>query len=59
MHAGQVRWRVAAKDFGTGPFRWAVFEEPGGRLLAISETFTLPDAAYAQVQVTVTAVETP
>lgn len=59
VHAGEVRWRVTAKDFNTGPFRWAVYDAAGGQLLAVSEAFTLPGAAYAEVQVTVTAVETP
>ncbi len=33
--AGRIRWWVAAKDFGSGPFRWVVGE-------AASEPFNLP-----------------
>jgi hypothetical protein len=33
--SGQRRWWVAAKDFGSGPFRWAVGE-------AVSAPFNLP-----------------
>jgi hypothetical protein len=33
--AGSRRWWVAAKDLGTGPFRWVVGE-------AVSEPFNLP-----------------
>ncbi|MCB0195435.1 MAG: hypothetical protein KDJ65_26035 [Anaerolineae bacterium] len=36
------RWWVAAKDFNTGPFRWAVNSGPGGEQLGTSESFTLP-----------------
>lgn len=36
------RWWVAAKDFNTGPFRWAVKNGPGGELIGTSEPFTLP-----------------
>lgn len=36
-----VRWYVAPKDFGTGPFRWHVYDE-AGQTLALSESFDLP-----------------
>lgn len=39
------RWWVHPKDFGTGPFRWAVFDAPGGGMLAASRPFQLPNAA--------------
>ncbi|MFN8456013.1 MAG: hypothetical protein U0401_15325 [Anaerolineae bacterium] len=39
------RWWVHPKDFGTGPFRWAVFAEPGGRLVGVSQPFHLPAGA--------------
>jgi hypothetical protein len=44
-------WWVAAKDFGTGPFRWAVTQGPGGPLLGVSAPFNLPGAANETVQV--------
>lgn len=39
-----VRWSVYPRDFGTGPFRWAVYSEngAGGQLLATSVSFNLP-----------------
>ena len=36
------QWWVAEKDFGTGPFRWLVYQEQGGPMLAASESFDLP-----------------
>jgi hypothetical protein len=39
---GAISWAVAEKDFGTGPFRWLVFNSDSGRPLAISESFFLP-----------------
>lgn len=36
-------WWVAPKDFATGPFRWVVYEERDGDLLAASYSFQLPD----------------
>lgn len=49
--AGDKRWWVAAKDFGTGPFRWIVTEGIGGQLLATSEPFNLPVQANAATRV--------
>jgi hypothetical protein len=39
---GQKAWWVARPDFDTGPFRWMIYQGPGGRLLAASEAFRLP-----------------
>lgn len=50
---GQVRWRVAEKDFGTGPFRWMIYDEAGGAMLAASSSFTLPTAGVETVIVRV------
>ena len=44
--AGQIRWWVAAKDFGSGPFRWTVGE-------AASEPFNLPSGAGQTVLVSI------
>jgi len=38
----RVIWWVAPKDLGTGPFRWTVYENQCGALLAASEPFDLP-----------------
>ena len=39
------RWWVADKDFGTGPFRWVVIQEPSAAPPHISEPFSLPHEA--------------
>ena len=39
------RWWVAAKDFKTGPFRWAILNGPGGEILSASTPFNLPGQA--------------
>ena len=36
------RWWVHAKDFGRGPFRWVVTQEPGGPVVQSSAEFFLP-----------------
>ena len=56
MRGGQVYWRVAEKDFGTGPFRWVVYDKEGGRLLAMSASFTLPTSDSQTVTVQVSPV---
>ncbi len=48
---GYQRWTVEAKDFGTGPFRWVVYQSPGGSLIAASEPFTLPQFPNKTVRV--------
>ncbi len=57
---GRKTWWVAEEDFGYGPFRWTVYEDRGGSLLAHSETFYLPtaDRQTVRVDVVVTAIET-
>jgi hypothetical protein len=37
-----TRWWVAAKDFGSGPFRWVVTQGPGGSVMSQSAPFNLP-----------------
>jgi hypothetical protein len=47
-------WWVARRDFGTGPFRWAVYQNPTRNvLLAASESFNLPTSDGDLVGVTV------
>lgn len=48
---GNTRWWVAAKDFGRGPFRWAVTQGPGGSQLSTSTPFNLPTQANQMVWV--------
>ena len=38
---GKVWW-VARANFDTGPFRWVIYQSPGGKLLAASGNFQLP-----------------
>ncbi|TEU10265.1 MAG: hypothetical protein E3J21_26870 [Anaerolineales bacterium] len=49
-------WWVAPKDFGTGPFRWLVYQGQGGKLLAQSELFYLPYSAGETVRIEVSLV---
>ena len=49
---GTQRWWVAPKDFGTGPFRWSVYQGEGGFLVEASGPFRLPTEANTSVMVT-------
>lgn len=51
MRNGWIRWRVAPKDWGTGPFRWQVYDKAGGTLLASTTSFTLPRGIYGLIRV--------
>src|SRR5689334_22639984 len=35
-------WGVAPKDFGTGPFRWLVYNPKTGKTVATTDSFYLP-----------------
>jgi hypothetical protein len=50
---GSRRWWVAAKDFGTGPFRWLVRSRAGGPVVGASADFYLPQAVGETVRVAV------
>jgi len=39
---GKKKWWVARPNFDTGPFRWVIYQNQGGKLLAASESFRLP-----------------
>ncbi len=54
----QKVWWTAEKDFGTGPFRWMIHQGQGGRFLAASESFYLPEAANETMTIEVIVVET-
>lgn len=41
---GRKVWWLPADLFGAGPFRWQVYAQPGGTLLATGEAFYLPDS---------------
>jgi hypothetical protein len=54
LEAGnRKRWWVPQKDFGTGPFRWALYTSQDGPLLGTSGPFYLPTAAYEMVTVVI------
>jgi len=59
VRIGQVRWRVAEKDFNTGPFRWLIYDKMDGDVQAVSPDFTLPDSPMHVLQVLVTPVAGP
>jgi hypothetical protein len=42
-------WGVLSRDFGKGPFRWALYAGPEGELLDVSEPFDLPWSRSASV----------
>jgi len=46
---GRKTWWVAESDLGRGPFRWRVYRSQGGRLLATSDEFTLPETVAVEV----------
>ncbi|MCL4296094.1 MAG: hypothetical protein KJ077_10220 [Anaerolineae bacterium] len=48
---GNTRWWVAAKDFGSGLFRWVVTQGPGGSVMSKSAPFNLPGGANETVYV--------
>lgn len=46
-------WWVAPRDFGKGPFRWQIYQSYGGRLLATSYSFSLPQRTGVTVRIDV------
>ena len=55
-----VIWNVEEKDFGKGPFRWAVFEgQERGEPIALSQEFYLPQRPGQELSLEVIPVATP
>jgi len=50
---GTKLWWVVLTDLGKGPFRWAIYESKGGKLLAVSEAFNLPAQSRTKTVITV------
>lgn len=51
----QVVWWVGPEHFGSGPFRWVVYDSAlRNRQLAISKAFSLPVSTYTSMEVKVT-----
>jgi hypothetical protein len=48
---GVKAWWVAEEDLDKGPFRWQIYQSQGGRLLATSDPFDLPEKARQQIVV--------
>jgi hypothetical protein len=46
-----LRWWVAAKDFGTGSFRWVVRQGLDGPQLGVSKPFNLPGSPNETAQI--------
>ncbi|MFQ5399227.1 MAG: hypothetical protein ACE5E7_06470 [Anaerolineae bacterium] len=58
LDEGNVKtWWVSEETLGAGPFRWVVYDGPGGAELGTSQTFSLPAKAneVVVVEVAVTA----
>jgi hypothetical protein len=54
QHKGDKRWWVYPRDYGTGPFRWLVYDQPNGQVLVTSRSFNLPGGPNQHVIVEVT-----
>ena len=54
LDIGNLRvWWVHPRDLATGPFRWQLYANEGGPLVATSETFFLPEQPYQVVLLSV------
>ena len=42
LDGGYQQWGIFQAEFGKGPFRWAIYQGAGGKLLAASAPFNLP-----------------
>lgn len=51
--SGVLVWGVFPSEFGKGPFRWAIYEGPGGKLSKSSMSFNLPAKSGEVVRVSV------
>ena len=51
----EVLWQVHKKDFGTGPFRWVIYQ--GDELVVASEPFYLPAGTRQIVRVVVSLTD--
>lgn len=47
------RWWVGPENFGTGPYRWVIYDGPEGTLLATSDWFDMPPQPRALVRAVV------
>lgn len=50
-------WWVGGQDLNTGPFRWVVYEKPGGKVLLTSDPFMLPAHSGETIRIDLTVGE--
>ncbi len=50
-------WWVGDQDLNTGPFRWVVYERPGGKALLTSDPFMLPAHSGETMRIDLTVGE--
>jgi hypothetical protein len=48
---GTRSWWVPGTLFGYGPFRWVIYDKPGGEVIGVSAPFYLPRIANRVIQV--------
>lgn len=56
-----IKWAASTDNAGQGPFRWVIYAEPGGAVLATSDSFNLPGGEGVDLALTLNteaAVET-
>ena len=53
LAGGYQQWALFPPEYGRGPFRWAIYEGAGGKLLAASAPFDLPSMNMTRVTVSV------
>lgn len=58
LSSGGQSWWVAPWHFGTGPYRWVVYSGDGEALVAVSESFFMPNEVYGSVE-TLVSLSTP
>jgi len=50
---GYKTWSVPPPLFEQGPFRWVIYAQSGGAVLAISEPFEMPDSAGQTITINI------
>ncbi len=48
------QWWVGSEHFGRGPYRWQVYEQEINSLVAVSDSFTMPERSGQILQIHVT-----
>ena len=50
-------WWLGSEHFGSGLFRWRVYDEEQGNLLITSDSFSMPKSSTQRLQMTVTVLD--